>query len=48
MKTMGASYYVQDRAGYVTTDWKKKMMGDSWVIPTTTRQGRITIDWYYY
>ena len=23
------------------TDWEKKTMGDSWVIPTT-RQGRVT------
>ena len=35
---------LQDRAGQVTTDWEKKTMGDSWVIPTT-RQVRVTTDW---
>ena len=29
---MSASCY---KAGQGTTDWEKKLMGDSWVIPTT-------------
>ena len=33
--SVSASYY---KAGQGTTDWEKKTMGDSWVIPTT-RQG---------
>ena len=28
-------FLLQGRAEQVTTDWEKKTMGDSWVIPTT-------------
>ena len=35
------STIITTRQGRDTTDWEKKTMGDSWVIPTT-RQGRVT------
>ena len=38
---MGASYF---KAGQVTTDWEKKTMGDSWVIPTTRKHPLLTIN----